>query len=89
MEPAPASVRPAAPVGGRLPGQVVHLLLGPQTDDLAWVQFAEAVDEAVVVFDVAVSVLELVERRLVDLQHHFVWNGLLLQADAHTQNMFV
>lgn len=62
----------------------MHLLLGPQTDDLAWVQFAEAVLEAVVVFDVAVSVLELVQRRFKHLQHHLVWDGLLLQADAHT-----
>lgn len=63
-----------------LPGQVVHLLLRPQPDDLARVQLAEAVDEAVVVFDVAVPVLELIEGRLVDLQDHFLWNRLLLQA---------
>lgn len=72
------------PAGGGVPAEVVHLLLGPQADDLAWVQFAEALLEAVVVLDVAVAVFELVERRLEDLQHHLVWDGLLLQADTHT-----
>lgn len=69
-----------APAG--LPGQVVHLLLGPQPDDFAWVQFAEAIFEAIVVFDVTVSVLELVQRRLEDLQHHLIRDGLLLQAET-------
>lgn len=64
-----------------VPVEVVHLLLGPQPDDLAWVQFAESVDEAIVVFDVSISVLKLVERRLEHLQHHLLWNGLLLQAE--------
>lgn len=68
----------------RVPVQVVILLLGPQPDDFPRVQFAEAIYEAIVVFDVAVSVLELVERRLEHLQHHFIWDRLLLQADAHT-----
>lgn len=68
----------------RLPGQVVHLLLGPQADDFSWVQFAEAVFEAIVIFDVAVSVLELVERRLENLQHHFIRNWLLLQTNVNT-----
>lgn len=68
----------------RVPVQVVILLLGPQPDDFPRVQFAEAIYEAIVVFDVAVSVLELVERRLEHLQHHFIRDRLLLQADAHT-----
>lgn len=58
----------------------MHLLLGPQPDDFARVQFAESVLEAIVVFDVSVSVLELVQRRLKHLQHHFVRDRLLLQA---------
>ena len=62
----------------------MHLLLGPEPDDLSWVQFAEAVDEAVVVFDVTVSVLKLVQRRLEDLQHDFTGNRLLLQTTKHT-----
>lgn len=61
----------------------MHLLLGPQSDDFTWVQFAEAVYEAVVVFDVAVAVLELIQRRLEHLQHHLIGNRLLLQADTH------
>lgn len=67
-----------------VPAQVVQLLLGPQPDDFPRVQFAEAIYEAIVVFDVAVSVLEFIERRLEHLQHHFIRDGLLLQADTHT-----
>lgn len=73
------------------PGQVVHLLLGPQADDFAGVELAEALLEAIIVLDVAVAVLELVERRLEDLEHHLIWDHnlrLLLQpvhTDTHTE----
>lgn len=67
-----------------LPAQVVHLLLCPQSNDLAWVQFAEAIFEAIIIFDVAIPVLELVQCRLEHLQHHLVGNRLLLQAETHT-----
>lgn len=63
----------------------MHLLLSPQPNDFAWVQFAEAVDEAVVIFDVAVSVSELIESCLEDLQHHFLRDRLLLQTDKQIQ----
>lgn len=66
-----------------LPAQVVHLLLCPQSNGLAWVQFAEAIFEAIVIFDVAIPVLELVQSRLEHLQHHLVGNRLLLQAETH------
>lgn len=62
----------------------MHLLLSPQPDDFARVQFAETVFEAIVIFDVAVSVLELVQCRLKHLQHHFIWDGLLLHANMQT-----
>lgn len=65
----------------------MHLLLGPQPDDLARVELAEAVFEAVVIFDVAVSVLELVQRGLEHLQNHLVWNRLLLQTDQTQTNI--
>lgn len=65
----------------------MHLLLCPQSDDLAWVQFAEAIDEAVIVFDVAIPVLELVQRRLEHLQNHLAWNQLPLQAESHTHTL--
>ena len=68
-----------------LPGQVVHLFLCPQPDDLAWVEFAEAVLESVVVFNIAVPVLEFIQRGFEHLQYHLFWHGLLLQP-GHTQN---
>lgn len=67
-----------------VPAQVVHLLLSPQPDDFTRVQFAEAIFEAIVVFDVAISVLKLVECGLKHLQHHLLRNRLLLQAGTHT-----
>lgn len=71
-------------VGNRArPAEVVHLLLGPQANDLARVELGEAVDEAIVVFDVAVSVLELVQGGLEHLEDHLVWNWLLIQT-MHT-----
>lgn len=42
----------------------MHLLLCPHPDDLAGVQLAEAVLEAIVILDVLVSVLEFVKGRL-------------------------
>lgn len=66
----------------------MHLLLRPQADDLAWVQFAEAIDETVIVFDVAIPVFELVQRSLENLQNHLVWNWLLLQAESDTHTLF-
>lgn len=68
----------------QIPAQVVHLLLGPQPDDFAWVQFAESFFEAIVIFDVTVSVLELIECCFKHLQHHLVWDRLLLQAEKQT-----
>ena len=49
-----------------VPFEVVHLLLGPQLDHLAWVLLPESIFEAVVILDVAISVLELIESRLED-----------------------
>lgn len=49
-----------------VPFEVVHLLLGPQLDHLAWVLLPKPIFEAVVILDVAISVLELIESRLED-----------------------
>jgi hypothetical protein len=57
----------------RLPLQVVHLLLGPHADNLARVLFPEASLEAIVVLDVAVSVLEFVQCGLEDLHRTLRW----------------
>lgn len=62
----------------------MHLFLRPQPDDFAWVEFAEAVDEAIVVLDVAVSILEVIECGFENLQNHLVGNRLLLQTRTHT-----
>lgn len=60
------------------PFQVSHFLLGPEFDELAWVDLAQPVLEAMVVLDVAVSVLELVQGRLEDLHGTLGWDHHLL-----------
>ena len=62
-----------------VPFEVVHLLLGPQLDHLAWVLLAKPIFEAVVILDVAVSVLELIESCLEDFDGTLWGDGLTLQ----------
>ena len=57
----------------------MHLLLGPQLDHLAWVLLAKPIFEAVVILDVAVSVLELIESCLEDFDGTLWGDGLTLQ----------
>lgn len=65
----------------------MHFLLCPQTNDLAGVQLAEAVLEAVVILDVLVPVLKLIECGLEDLQYHLLWNWVLLHAGMEDKSI--
>ncbi len=60
------------------PFQVSHFFLGPELHKFARVALAESVLEAIVVFDVAVPVLEFVKCGLEDLDGTFTWNHKLL-----------
>ena len=63
-----------------VPFEVVHLLFSPQLDHLAWVLLPKSIFEAVVILDVAVSVLELIESCLEDFDGTLWGDGLALQA---------
>ena len=60
----------------------MHLLLSPELDNLLWVVFVAPV-EAVVVLDVATSMLELIECGLVHLDGT-LWRQLLVLTTMHT-----
>lgn len=62
------------------PDEVVHLLLGPQADDLARVQLAKAIFKAIVVFDVFIPVLKFIQRCLENLENALLWNDLVLKS---------
>lgn len=56
------------------PFQVVHLFLSPKLHQLSWVYLPKPVLEAIVILDVAVSVLELVQCCLEDLDSTLGWD---------------
>ena len=58
------------PVTGHL-DEISHLLLSPHVDDFARVLLGESGPESVVVFDVFLTSLELVQRRLENFDHTF------------------
>lgn len=66
------------------PGEVVHLFFSPQTDDFARIQLAEAVFEAVVVFDVFVPVFKLIQGGFEHLEDTLFRNNLLFKAARDT-----
>ena len=51
--------------------EISHLFLGPHVDDFARVLLGESGPEPVVVFDVFLTSLELVQRRLENFDHAF------------------
>lgn len=59
-----------------IPLEVMHLFLGPQSNNLAWVLLSKSVLETVVILDVPVPVLELIECRLEDLDGTLWGDGL-------------
>ena len=61
-----------------VPFEVVHLLFSPQLDHLAWVLLPKPIFEAVVILDVAVSVLELIESCLEDFDGTLWGDGLAI-----------
>lgn len=60
----------------------MHLLLSPKLDQLPWVLLPKPVLETVVLFDVAISVLELIQCGLEYLDGTLCWYQLILSSVA-------
>lgn len=70
------------------PCQVVHLFFSPQTDDLARIQLAEAVFEAIIILNVFVPVFEFIQSCLKYLEYTLLWNDHLLKARGDDKELF-
>lgn len=68
------------------PVQVVHFFLGPHPDRPSRVLLRESILETIVVFDVLLSILKLIQRRLEHLQSHLPRDNLLIKPTAKKEN---